>query len=216
MLKLSMYMFKNDMKCIFRGWWVFLLFPFVIFSLLVSPFMSDLDNYYLVYMTIVIISLLRPRFNKLYHVLPLNIEQIKGLFYLRTILLLLCLLLGTGCVIGVAEFFDLSWNRHGGLGILFYAQIFTCILHERCIGFTDKNRKNGWLTALAITGVIVSAFVMFGILELMHMPLIWQYVVQTLLLLTGVPRIIYMSKNMDFYDYEIPTDLYGNRLDIEK
>lgn len=213
-MKLALYMLKNDLKSIFRGVAATILYPILIFMIFIIPFFQ-IEYYYMAYMIFVILSLFRPRFNKIYHVVPMEIADIKRLYVYRTILFLLILVMGTGIVAGMAVLFSLPWNVRGGLTILFYAQIFAGILHEKFWGFVDKKKKNsGWIV-LSVIGTVVAAFVMFGVLDLIKMPLVWQYVIQCLLVLTGLPNNIKASKDMDFHDYEISTNLYGIQYDVE-
>lgn len=213
-MRLAWYMFKNDLRTIFRGVAAMLIYPLLIFMIFVIPFF-EMEYYYMMYMIFVILSLFRPRFNKIYHVVPMEIEDIKRLYVYRTLIFVGILVIGTAFVAGLATLLSLPWNVKGGLTVLFYIQIFIGIMHEKFWGFVEKKKKNsGWI-AFSVIGTVVSAFVMFGILDLIDMPLVWQYVVQFLLVLTGLPNNIKAAKDMDFHDYEISTNIYGNQYDME-
>lgn len=210
MFKLAFRMFRSDIRTIFQGWAMGIVLLLCLFIWGVAPFVEDYGNVaYMAYAWMTSLIWVAPRFTKVCHVVPFTIGQMKKLAIYRILLLVLVLIGSGGVVLVVATLCHWKWNPHFGLWYFLYVEVYTILIKDRIAGFYKKGKKNLPLSIYAGIIMVASIFVMLGMFD--FLPLYVEYLIQTVLFVLYIPYIIYVFKEMDFYDYKQVTGGFGGR-----
>lgn len=216
MFKLALRMFRSDIRTIFQGWFMSIIYLILIFIWIVTPFVAGRtgDSYAMVYIFVYsnayVLMLLSPRFVRSFHVVPFTIGQIKKLAIYRTIIFVMVAVC-CGCVfLAFAELFDWNWNVRFGLWYFVYVEFYLMGTDGRLLAFQGKPKTNIPLAILSGIVMAMSIFVAYGAFDML--PLYVEYLIQTGLFILLVPQMVFVSKRMDFYDYKQVPGFFAERL----
>lgn len=207
MMRFAMHMMVADSKKMLRGWTWFFMPLFFLFAICV-PFIEDVHMYSMGYFLMMAIMLFRPQFSRIYHVLPLSIEQIRRLFFCRIWLFNGLLTLGGAIVILVSELAGWRWNDNGIGYLLFYMTGSMLCSCESLRSFRQKRHWTVWIlpTIICIFSVLVAFADTFGM-----RPSIYKYLIGIIPVLLMHGYLLFFTKKLAFYDYVyVPNNIWNS------
>ena len=201
MFKLAFRMFCSDIRTVFQGWGMVIVFFMFLFIWVVCPFMMDYGNVlYMAYVWLTSMSWMAPRFTKVCHLVPLTIGQIKKLALYRLLIYLLVVMGGGAVILVICVLGHWNWNPHFGMWYFLYAEVYFVFVRSRIVGFHKNKETNVRLTIFFIAIIFASTMFLMGVFD--FLPLYVEYLIQMGLFLLYVPYIVYVFKGMEFQDYQ--------------
>lgn len=213
MLIFSIHTMIADLKSVLHGWLKYCVFIFIIFAVII-PFIPDTNALTAGYFIVMMISLFRPMFTKIYHVVPLTVADIRKIVWYR--ILLFSLLFSTLFLIvyAITRYRQMDYNRNAIYYLLFYICCIIFISLSAIPGFkTKKSTKSvqyGILVFINIVVMITAMLNCFGLLE--YIKNTWIVVTLSVLpVLTDLAASWFYMRKLDFYDYVYVPDQMWNR-----